>query len=106
MDDYLKCECGEVFSRLDASERIDIEYNDAWGHKNGTFVFVTICPACSSDQVDDYAKCDTDKCMEEALMGVDECYRCFATNSPQEFADYAQRWPEDLPASHTQNKLS
>lgn len=95
MISYLKCEkCNEVFSEAQAGERTDLDY------EAGMFSMVALCPIerCGSDQLRDYAKCETEDCLEEALMGVEECIGCFSNNDPEDFRDYARRWPEDIKA--------
>lgn len=99
--DFLKCnDCGEIFEQIDAGEKVEIEENEAWGQISGTFVFISTCCACGSEEVEDYTKCETDDCWSECILGVDECASCFAMYSPNDFADYAKKWPQDLPAEY------
>lgn len=105
--DYLQCtECNHIFDRDEAGERIEIEHDEAEGQRTTLFIHIDTCSKCDSDAVEEYTKCATESCMKEPLLGMDECCNCFAMYSPDDFADYAKMWPEDLPAEYRPSLLA
>jgi hypothetical protein len=71
---FLKCDrCNEVF---DEGEAGFIEDHMGVTDPYPVYVRFQACPECESTDLEDFARCDTDDCENEAVTGHDYCAEC------------------------------